>query len=205
MGMFDCRSPHRHQHGDAVPELAAWIRWLAENGRQDIVLLGHSRGTNQVARFAVGTPGEVSALVLVAPTVYRPGPSNLSPGQVEALEQARTLVAAGQGGTLMTGVDMLHCPEADVTADSFLSYYDEDPGFDTLALAAASGLPALVVVGSEDPLSTGVPEAMAASASGGSMSLLVVDGADHFFRDLYAYDLVEGMRAWLEATTQAHP
>ncbi len=204
-GMFDCSSPHGHRHGDAIPELAAWTQWLVASGREKFVLLGHSRGTNQVARYAAESPDEVSAMVLVAPSVYRPGEASLSQEQIEALERARTLVAAGQGGTLMSDVGVLHCAGAEVTAESFLSYYDPDPGFDTLALAAGSALPVLVVVGSEDPLSEGVADEVAAIESSGSMTLLDIDGADHFFRDLYAYDLVEGMQAWLDATGQIRP
>jgi len=197
-GMFDCQSPHRHRHGDAVEELTAWAGWLADNGRPNLILLGHSRGTNQVARFAAVAPGLVRGMVLVAPSVYRPGGSDLSENQAATLEQAREMVAAGQGEALMNDVDILHCPGATATANSFLSYYGDDPDYYTLRLAADARIPVLVVLGTEDKINLGVTEALAGIEAGGRISLLEVDGADHFFRDLYAYDVADGIRAWLE-------
>jgi len=198
-GMFDCQTPHRHRHADAVGELAAWVRWLEDNARSDVVLLGHSRATNQVIRLAARQAGLGLArgVVLVAPSVYRPGGAELSDRQAEARERARAMVAAGEGEALMQDVDILHCPGAEATAESFLSYYDDDPEYYTLRLAAGTGLPVLVVLGSEDTINDGVEEALAALENDDHMSLLEVDGADHFFRDLYAYDVAEGIRAWL--------
>ncbi len=198
-GMFDCLSPHRHRQGDAVDELASWTGWLADNGRPNSILLGHSRGTDQVARLAAAAaPGVVRAMVLVAPSVYRPGGSELSETQTATLEQARKMAASGQGEALMSGVDILHCPGADATANSFLSYYGGNPDYDTLRLAADAQIPVLVILGTEDPISEGVTEALASIEAGGPISLIEVDGADHFFRDLYADDVAEGIRAWIE-------
>jgi len=197
-GMFDCSAPHRHRHGDAVEELAAWVDWLDENGRSEIVLLGHSRATNQVARFAATTSGRDLPMVLVAPSVYRPGGSELTAGQVAILGRAREMAAAGQGDELMHGVDILHCQDADVTANSYLSYYDDDPDYYTLRLAAGLDVPVLVVLGSEDTINEGVEEELAEIRHGPRISVLEVEGADHFFRDLYAYDVAEGIEAWLQ-------
>jgi pimeloyl-ACP methyl ester carboxylesterase len=204
-GMYDCASTHRHTQGSATGELEAWMDWLADHGRQNIVVLGHSRGTNQVARYVVQhAPGRAAGMVLVAPSVYRPQLVSADYQETTGdplqplLEKARALVAAGQGDTLMSDVHMLYCPDAKASAEAFLSYYDADPDYDTLALALAGATPALVVVGTEDPLSAGVEDALAAGDPENRISLLVVEGADHFFRDLYAYDVVDGIIAWLD-------
>jgi pimeloyl-ACP methyl ester carboxylesterase len=197
-GMFDCQSPHRHRQADAVDELTTWAGWLADNGRPNLILLGHSRGTNQVARLASAAPGLVRGMVLVAPSVYRPGGSELSEKQMATLEQAREMAAAGQGEALMSDVGILHCSGAAATANSFLSYYDDDPNYYTLQLAADAQIPVLVILGTEDTLDEGVTETLAGIEDGGRISLLEVDGADHFFRDLYAYDVADGIREWLD-------
>ena len=95
--------------------------------------------------------------------------------------------------------DALNCDDARVTAASFLSYYADDPAFDTLALAAGAGLPVLVFAGSEDPLSRGVDEAVLEYQGSAPLEFIQIDGADHFFRDLYAYDLAEAVQAWLDS------
>jgi pimeloyl-ACP methyl ester carboxylesterase len=207
-GMLDCDATHRHAHTDAIDELAVWMRWLRETGRDSVVLLGHSRATNQVTRYAVRPDLPVpAALVLVAPGVWdaaavasRYG-SQGGPALGSLLAHAAARVEAGRGGEVLGRVPFLHCAEAQVTAAAFLSYYADEPEFDTLGLAAGAGLPVLVFVGSEDPLTDGVEEAVAALPVSAPIEFVRIDGADHFFRDLYAYDLVEAVVASLEDGT----
>jgi pimeloyl-ACP methyl ester carboxylesterase len=205
-GMYDCAAEHRHTHTGATGEIAAWMDWLDREGRDGVVLLGHSRGTNQVMRFSARhAPDRAAGVVLVAPWLYRAQAVSTdyeeTAGQPLApiLERAQALVDEGKGDTRLTGVHLLYCPDAEVSAEAFLSYYRNDEDFDTLALAAAGTAPVLVIVGTEDPISEGVEEVVGGADPADGISLLVVEGADHFFRDLYAYDVVEGIVAWLDS------
>jgi pimeloyl-ACP methyl ester carboxylesterase len=205
-GMYDCAAVHRHTHTGATGEIDAWMTWLAREGREEVMLLGHSRGINQVMRYSGRhAPDRAAGVILVAASVYRPeavavGYEETAGQPLEpVLQRAQALVDDGRGDTLLEGVHLLYCPDASVTAESFLSYYRNDEDFDTLALAAAGTAPVLVVVGTEDPISEGVGEMLAGEDAADDVSLLVVDGADHFFRDLYAYDVAEGVVAWLDS------
>lgn len=205
-GMFDCAAEHRHAHADALGELEAWMSWLQQNGRDSIVLLGHSRATNQVARYATsGTPPTPLGLVLVAPGVWsheavaarfaRQGAGALVP----LLDEAEAMIESGRGEDLIGPVPFLHCGEARVSARSFAGYYANDPRFDTLALIGASDLPVIILSGTEDPLVEGLDDALASIEDATSLKHVSIEGADHFFRDLYAYDVVEAVQAWLAA------
>lgn len=208
-GMFDCETTHRHRHTDAIAELAVWFRWLDEQDREAVVLLGHSRGTNQVAQYAAG-PASVSgapapvALVLVAPGLRDAGAVSRRYGSrggeslASLLETANRRVEAGHGDEILGRVPFLHCAEVPVTAESFLSYYADDPDFDTLDLVVRLRRPVIVFAGSEDPLTDGLDAAIAAAPEEAKVEFVMIDGADHFFRDLYAYDLVEAVQEWLE-------
>ncbi len=55
-GIYDCATPHMHRHTDALDEIDGWLMWLRARGVGSIALLGHSRGGNQVARFAAERP-----------------------------------------------------------------------------------------------------------------------------------------------------
>ena len=59
--------------------------------------------------------------------------------------------------------------------------------------------PDLVIFGSHDAFAP--PELVRATIDSWNplARLEMIDGADHFFRDLYAYDLVETVVPWLEA------
>jgi pimeloyl-ACP methyl ester carboxylesterase len=196
-GPFPCDSEHRHRDGDALRELGRWMAWLEDQGAADITLLGHSRGSNQIARFAAEAENpRIHRLILVAPPRWsaestRAAYRSRHGGDLDAaLAMAAAQIADGRGGELLPQPVGLHyCDDASVSADSFLSYYREDPLRDTAAVLAALSLPVLVVTGSEDDV---VPDMAADLVGGGSnVSVVEIDGADHFFRDLYADELVD--------------
>ena len=53
--------------------------------------------------------------------------------------------------------------------------------------------PVLVFVGTEDTVVKGLDKVVAPIADGKKIKLVVIDGADHSFRDLYAEDLVDAI------------
>jgi pimeloyl-ACP methyl ester carboxylesterase len=68
---------------------------------------------------------------------------------------------------------------------------------DTPALLPQIGTPVLVVAGSEDAVVKGLVEKVQPLADGKRVQLKVVEGADHFFRDLYAEDVADAVKAML--------
>jgi pimeloyl-ACP methyl ester carboxylesterase len=203
-GMYDCATPHTHQHTDAVAEIGAWLGWLQSQGVAQVALLGHSRGGNQSARFAAGHPdAPLAAVILVAPQTWSEAAAaedyqkrygkDLAP----RIEQACRLEAEGKGGTLLEHLDFIYCPDTSATAAAFLSYYAPDPRMDTPSLIPEIKAPVLVVAGSEDDVVKGLVEKVQPLADGQHVKLLVLDGADHYFRDLYAEDIADAVQALL--------
>jgi len=203
-GMYDCATPHTHKHTDALEEIGAWLGWLQSQGVGQVALLGHSRGGNQSARFAAAHPeAPLSAVILVAPQTWseayaaedyqkRYGKALATP-----IEQARQLEEEGKGGSLMEHVDFIYCADTSATASAFLSYYAPDPRMDTPHLIPEIKAPVLVVAGTEDEVVKGLVEKVQPLADGKRVTLTVVDGADHFFRDLYAEELADAVQALL--------
>ncbi|WP_439102823.1 alpha/beta hydrolase [Congregibacter sp.] len=196
-GAFACDSVHRHREDDASTELARWSRWLAGQGVEKITAVGHSRGANQLARYAKdGADPNITRLVLIAPPQWSWDATRTSyetrhnSSLEEVLAEAETRVAAGEGDTPMPGkVGLLYCDNTRATAASFVSYYRRDPLRDTPTVLARLSLPVLVVAGSDDQIASGLPIAMAERAP--TVTVEEIEGADHFFRDLYADELVE--------------
>jgi pimeloyl-ACP methyl ester carboxylesterase len=203
-GMYDCATPHTHRHADAVEEIGAWLGWLQSQGVARVALLGHSRGGNQSARFAAEHPdAPLSAVILVAPQTW--GESDAAADYQKRygkelapqVEQARQLEAAGKGGSRLEHVDFVYCPDSAATASAFLSYYAPDPRMDTPHLIPEIEAPVLVVAGSEDDVVKGLTEKVQPLADGQRVRLIVVDGADHFFRDLYAEEIADAVQELL--------
>ena len=204
-GMYDCAKPHNHKHSDAPLEIARWRQWLADQGVGEIVLVGHSRGGAQTAWYlAEGYDlTSIKAAILVAPGSPIDDIREYGKGKGAALDavldRAGQMVAAGQGDTMMEKVDFLYCDQTSVTAASFVDYYADDPRKDTLNLLNRVSVPTLVFYGSEEKGVKDLDSKMAAIAEKPNLQLQVIDGADHFFRDLYAEDLADAAVEFLEA------
>jgi pimeloyl-ACP methyl ester carboxylesterase len=204
-GMYDCKVTHRHRNADAAEEIGAWVDWLKGQGVTRVTLLGHSRGGAQTALYAAERDNpSVKAVVLLAPSTrenndaadyQRRHNKPLAP----VLEKAQKLVKDGKGGTVLEHIDLLYCPDTSATADSFVSYHGPDPRLDTPSLIPKLKKPTLVVVAGNDEVVVGLDKKMAPLADGKRVQMKVIDGADHFFRDLYADDAVEAIDAFLKS------
>jgi pimeloyl-ACP methyl ester carboxylesterase len=203
-GMYDCAAPHRHAMTDALDEIDAWLGWLAGRGVSAVTLAGHSNGGRQVAWFAAERGHRlIEKVVLIAPGLssadaraagYRGRyDTELAP----LLAAAEAQVAAGAGDAMMAGaVDFLFCPDTNVSAATFVSYYGDDPRLDTPYHLPAIAVPVLVVVGSDDQVVRGLPEAMAPFAASGAIDYVEIEDAGHFFLDFFAEDLADAVAAF---------
>lgn len=203
-GMFACERQHDHRSGDALEEIGAWMAWLEERGVTSPALIGHSRGAQQIASYALSTPPRpASRLVLIAPPSdtaevsaehYR---ATFSADLATSLAAAKKLIEAGEDDTLVAVPGFLHCRSSKVTAAAFLDYYD--PRSFEIPLGALDRLqvPVLVVAGSEDRVSPDVAKRISARPANPRVTLQLIDGADHFFRDLFADDVADAVAAFI--------
>lgn len=197
-GMYDCAVPHAHRHTDAAAEIDAWLGWLAARGAGPVTLLGHSRGGNQVARHALAAARAPRALVLLAPASFNAerAAATYRARNGEALRPRIEAAAAAAPDAWLDGVPFLYCGPSRVAAGTFLSYHRDDGLHDTPSLLPRLPVPTLVIAGSAD---TTIPDVAARAAPhlDGDTRLVVVDGADHFFRDLYAEDVADAVAAFV--------
>ena len=203
-GMYDCKVPHNHKHADAIDEIGLWLNWLDQQGAKQITLLGHSRGGNQTAMFAsAANSPSVNKIVLVAPSIL----SDNKPAKDfmarfgkpvdPLLAEATALVEAGKSDQLIENINFIYCEESSATAGSIVGYYAPDPGYDTPSVIRNIGSPVLVIAGSEDEVVTDLENRLAPLADNEKITLVLIDGADHFFRDLYAEEMVDAIEVFL--------
>lgn len=203
-GSYDCEVPHTYKYDDAVDEITAWVGWLKKGGVEHVVVMGHSRGGNQTAWYAAEhSDPAVKQVVLVAPTVWS-GEGAVSGYKkrykkdlAEPLKRAKEMVAKGKGKSLMKDVDFVYCAATQVSAEAFVSNYRYDDRRNTPDLFGKIDEPILVIAGSEDKVVKGLVKQSRAHLDDGKNKLIVIDGADHFFRDLYAEELVEGLMEFI--------
>lgn len=197
-GMYDCTVPHTHKHTDALDEIGLWLNWLKEQGVKKVILAGHSRGGNQTAWFvAERDEAAIKKVILIAPQVW--SEEKDSKGYQErynqplapVLAKAQKLVAAGKANTMMKPVDFIYCADTSASAEAFVNYYTPDERMDTPTLIKQINKPVMVFIGSEDMVVKGLKEKMANISDKANLSYEIIDGADHFFLDLYAEEVAD--------------
>lgn len=203
--MHDCALPQTHTNADAVAEIGAWAGWLESKGATKIALLGHSRGSNQTAWFASESPDPaIKAVVLIAPGFLTPNylahdyRTRFGKELAPLLAQAQAAIKAGKGATPMSKTGLLYCQDTQTTAVTLVSYHDFDPRLETYKQLDTLRPPVLVIAGSADDTTPGVAEKARPHADGKRVSVVSVDGADHFFRDLYAEEAADAISAFLK-------
>ncbi|WP_299442099.1 alpha/beta fold hydrolase [uncultured Rhodospira sp.] len=199
-GSYDCAQTHRHKHTDAVGEIGAWVGWLKNQGVSNVTLLGHSRGGNQVAWYAAEHDDPaVTGVVLVAPALWN---AEAFAEQYEAstgtpLAEVLETAADKEPDALMTLDRFLYCDDAEVAVGTVLDYYGDDPRRDTPTLLSDIEEPTVVVVGTADDVVPGLVGSMSQMA-GDNVMVTVVQGATHYFRDLYVEDIADAVESVME-------
>ena len=197
--MYDCATPHTHKHTDAIKEIGAWVEWLKYEGAKNIVLLGHSRGGNQTAWYAAEQVDDsVSGVILLAPQIWsaeyaaRDYENRYGKPLQPILDKALSLVKAGRGAEMLEHVGFIYCKDTTVSAEAFVSYYQPDQRLDTPYLLSRIKLPILLFVGTEDKVVKGLKKKLdQLPQRPENLETVIIEGADHFFRDLYAEDVVD--------------
>lgn len=204
-GMYDCTVTHRHRHTDAADEIGAWMGWLKGQGTARVALAGHSRGGAQTALYAAEQDSAlVKAVVLLAPAMRDDNPDagyqkRFKKPLAPVLAKAQKLVQDGKGNSVLEHTDFLYCPDTSVTAEAFASYYGSDPRTDTFYLIPKIRKPLLVVVAGNDEVVVGLDKKVAPLADGKRVQMKTIDGADHFFRNLYAEDAADAIGTFLKS------
>ena len=198
-GMYDCSVPHRHMGRNAAKEIARWVDWLKGKGVADITVMGHSRGGNQTASYAVEEPDPVvKRVVLLAPTTWdavkvaAKFQKRHDARLADVLARAEAMAAAGRGQELMVGVGILYCPGTDVTAQTFLDYYGPGPAHDAPSILDEIKIPVLVIAASQDKVVTDLSEKMMGRV-GGQVGFIVIEEAGHFFLNFFAEDAADAI------------
>lgn len=203
-GFFDCGRLHTHRYGDATEEISAWVGWLKSMGVMEIIIAGHSVGGAQVAAFASETnDSAITGVVLLAPGTYAVDrtvaayQARFNADLAALTARAQALTNAGRGNEWLPGVGFLSCENATVTAASFASYYGAAVARDTPTLLKRARLRTLIVIAGADEVVPELAEAVAPLEGTRDITVKTVEGADHFFLDLYTEDAADLIAAFL--------
>ena len=205
-GFYDCSIPHRHTQERSVEEIAAWVDWLRQKDVTEIALLGHSRGANQVMVYsATHSDPEVKQLILLAPgtaDIHQAYEGRYGTDIDKIISRAREMVAADRADELMEKTDFGICPQTDVSARSFLSYFGVDVPFNNFdKFLPRLNRPTLITTGSIDERFPNTEEKIAPHVDGKMLYHVKIEGAGHFFRDFNIDEAIEAAVEFLNSTS----
>ncbi|MCW5735706.1 MAG: alpha/beta hydrolase [Enhydrobacter sp.] len=183
-----CDVVHDYALAGAKREVGLWLEWLAGQGARTVDLLGFSRGGAQVATFAPEL-ARARRVVLLAPAFATADEQAESYQRAFGHPLAPEIAEARKRPLQQRTVDFLSCKQAPVLNAAFLDGYADMPA----SLAAKTGHQTLVVVAGKDEI---VPNLAAKLPS--DVKPVVIDGATHFFLDLYGEEAADAIAAFLK-------
>ena len=202
-GEYDCQVTHTHKHTDALKEIDFWLNWLKNQGAQKVILMGHSRGGNQTAWYAVTHHNPIiKGVVLLALATGEQQSAQVYEHKYgvplsTVLNKAKKLVAEGKGKQVMKNTDFIYCKKAAVTAESFVNYYEPRPEFDTPTLLKQINKPTLVIMGTDDQVVPDLPKKMQA-VHNKMVKTLMIEDADHAFLDFASEDIAQAIADFIQ-------
>lgn len=190
-GVRACDVLHDYALAGVKREVGLWLEWLKGQKAAYVDLLGFSRGGAQVAAIAPELT-EVRKTVLMAPAFATALEQTERYKRDYGHDLAPEIEKARAEPLSKNIVDFLSCKQAPVLNATFLDGYAELPP----SLAARTGHPTLVVVAGKDEI---VPDLAKKLPS--TVKPVVIDGADHFFRDLYGEEAADAIAKFLASST----
>ena len=179
-----CEAIQTHTMADSVDEVRMWVEWLAAQGHERIILVGHSSGSaTHVAYLADNPHPAIKEAILISLVAFGPGKLSY---ETEAHAQAARGVLE-DGNDALGEYALAFCRTYPTTARSFLSYYDWSRPRVAEALSKLD-VPAHIIVGSKDQRMTAEWIESMRAAHG---DVIVIEGANHFFDDAHEFDLLD--------------
>ncbi|HCH24789.1 MAG TPA: alpha/beta hydrolase [Oceanospirillaceae bacterium] len=204
-GVYDCETDHVHKHEDAVTELGYWVDWLKAQGVEQVLIAGHSRGGGQVAAYTRNADAVVKGQFLLAPTDSMPADQAAGYARrytVPLADKVAEAKALPADGWMSDKTSFIYCLRGGkVSAASFLSYYAPQATHNTVELLQGQALPTMIVAGSADKVVDNLP-AQVEAAGLPQVRFELLEDADHYFRDLYADEVLEYMLEQLDEVMQ---
>ena len=207
-GFLDCDVDHQHIQDDVLDEVGAWIDYLNSQGANRIVLMGHGFGANQILAYVQDRPDPIiTHLIFLAPnTTSTFGDAHLRRYGQSAdatLNKAKQLIEEGRGHELMANTDFLFCPRAQVSPNSFVSYYSVEKVeqyFDFPRFLSSTDIPSLVTTGAADERQPQVAKQIFPYVDGKKIQLTVIEDAGHFFHD---FNIDKAMKSVVDFLAEA--
>lgn len=174
---LNCNSLHTHTLEQDINEIFGWIEWLEQQGHDNIILIGHSSGSQQLLE-ALGQkqPDSIKAAFLTS--LFFLNSERLG---IKAEDLAKAKTALQQTNLKPQKYNFLYCQNDYLaTPQSYLSYMISTRQR-VLELLNKIELPTYSVMGSQDSRYQQVGSDWIAQLQQTRSQVVMIEGANHFF------------------------
>lgn len=181
-----CEAIHEHSLESDVKEIGAWTEWLRKKTGRPPVVIGHSAGGLLLTAFIGQKPEpKVYSSILISLAYF--GESPIESGTNADAERARKALA--EGNNELDTYGLAYCKKYLTTPANFLSYYDWSRERVSSALSKTT-VPVSILVGSAD---NRIDKTWLKSVRESNISVISVEGANHFFDNEYEFELTDAI------------
>ena len=200
-----CDINHAHKKENSIKEIKLWFNYLKQNNYKKIYLIGHSRGGLNVVQFYNSLTKKDQMHI---PSIYLLAPLSDSFKDTSKyfLEKYQFDISTIENNNDYFKIDFLNCPNANVKHSSFLDYYKIT---NTESGNRGSLIPNLkkinknifVFTASDDTFVPMTHKRVNLILSYNKhIELIEIQDADHFFRDFYFDDIMDGILKRMTST-----
>ncbi len=196
-----CDIKHSHNRNSNVDEIIKWFLFAIEKDYKNVILIGHSRGGQDVMhayeKIIETYPAEskkISSIVLLAPLTDNSDEINynLQKNNNHTISQL-----LNKDKDMFIETDFLSCANTKVKVSSFLSYYNLSRHEQMIEILRDIQIKTYIFTASEDVF---VPKTHSkiSSINNDNVTLIQIEGSDHFFRDLFLDEVIEILADFIE-------
>lgn len=188
---LQCQASHNHSFDDDLREIDFWVKWLRSQGHSQVIIVGHSWGSQHALGYVEAYPQAPVAAVIGVSLVRAEQATAVQARQVTKAE-----TRAARHDTSLQPYALSFCKTFMATPRSYLSYvrWDDKHVIDSLARLQERKLPVYVVIGSKD---NRVDADWVLELRRHVAQVTVIEGANHFFSSVHEFNLSDRLEAIL--------
>ena len=184
-----CNSIHTHTLEKDLIEIADWVEWLKQQGHKKIILLGHSSGSLEALEYLAQYKDPSVVGTIYTSMFYLNGLEiGTKPSDVEAANGFKVMNSSNP-----RKYSFLFCKDNYFAIpDSFLSYLKFSRSY-VLQTLKEQSVPSITIMGGADKRYQSVGQNWLQELEQTGTSMIMVDGANHFFSSEYEFDLQDNI------------
>tara|TARA_B100000945_G_C20305682_1_gene560234 strand:+ start:52 stop:936 length:885 start_codon:yes stop_codon:yes gene_type:complete len=198
---LSCDIEHLHNRYSNIDEIVRWFLFALEKDYQEIILIGHSRGGQDVMhayrKILEDYPNEskkISSIVLLAPLTDN---MNDISNHIKKSSNMTISEVLNKDKNAVIQIDFMNCANVNVKVSSFLSYYNLSSHEEMTHILKNVAINTYIFSASEDEFAPKTHSKIS-GINNTYVKLMKIDGSDHFFRDLYLDEVIENLTDLIE-------